>query len=345
MADFPEAFPAEAVRQLCGEDVLAAARIGGGRNSRVFVAETGRTRFVVKEFFRCASDSRPRLSTEVAAYRGLRACGFTEVPEVLACNETAGLALYSVVDGDKIDADRITPVEVEAVADFILRLQDARVRGYFADFANASEACFCPAQTAENLQRRLARFDGLSCDGGGGLHEALVLFLRQQLAPFIERALADCAEEFSGCGLDWRAPLAQELRILTPSDFGFHNMLRDRDGGLHFLDFEYFGWDSPEKSVCDFLLHPAVDMSEELRGVFLRRICAGLAGDETLYRRVRGSFGLFGAKWCLILLNEFLAAERGRRSFAGEFDRQALGRQLDKARAMFEQLIARGFPY
>ena len=52
--------------------------------------------------------------------------------------------------------------------------------------------------------------------------------------------------------------LAPQHRCLSPSDFGFHNaLLRGRPGvpGARdwvFLDFEYFGWDDPAKTVPIF---------------------------------------------------------------------------------------------
>ena len=56
----------------------------------------------------------------------------------------------------------------------------------------------------------------------------------------------------------WAGPLGEADRVVSPSDFGFHNALRTEDGRLAFLDFEYAGWDDPAKLVCDFELQPAV---------------------------------------------------------------------------------------
>ena len=46
--------------------------------------------------------------------------------------------------------------------------------------------------------------------------------------------------------------------ILSPSDFGIHNILLDekRVSKCKFVDFEYLGWDRPEKLVSDTILHP-----------------------------------------------------------------------------------------
>ena len=41
-------------------------------------------------------------------------------------------------------------------------------------------------------------------------------------------------------------------KCLSPSDFGFHNVIVEKDKILRFIDFEYAGWDDPAKMVSDF---------------------------------------------------------------------------------------------
>src|SRR5690606_1492036 len=62
--------------------------------------------------------------------------------------------------------------------------------------------------------------------------------------------------------------LAPRFRLLSPSDFGFHNMLRRDDGSLAFIDFEYFGWDDPAKLAADFLLHAGHKLTPALAARF-----------------------------------------------------------------------------
>ena len=62
----------------------------------------------------------------------------------------------------------------------------------------------------------------------------------------------------AACGLYLDRPLDPADRCVSPSDFGFHNALREPSGRLRFIDFEYAGWDDPAKLVCDFFCQPAV---------------------------------------------------------------------------------------
>ena len=103
-----------------------------------------------------------------------------------------------------------------------------------------------------------------------------------------------------------------------PSDFGFHNSLRRPDGSLAFLDFEYFGWDDPVKLTADILLHPGRPLQPTAAARF-RRSGDALYGDDPAFAaRLAAYLPLFGLRWVLILLNEFIPERWQRRVLAGE---------------------------
>src|SRR5207248_1561644 len=118
-------------------------------------------------------------------------------------------------------------------------------------FPPASEACFSIEAIFKNLDARFAAFKHAATD-----EPSLDRFLQEVLVP--DRKAADqwCREFCLEQGIDPAAEISLEARTLSPSDFGFHNALRRPNGQLAFLDLEYFGWDDPAKTICDFLLHP-----------------------------------------------------------------------------------------
>jgi hypothetical protein len=128
-----------------------------------------------------------------------------------------------------------------------------------------------------------------------------------------------------------------EHRVLSPSDFGFHNALKDEAGKLWFFDFEYAGWDDPAKLLCDFFCQPQVPVSIEHADRFLETLQMAV-GDEDLPARYKMLLPLHAAKWACILLNEFLKPDAERRRFAGLQDRRVA--QLEKARAMLAKSIS-----
>jgi hypothetical protein len=97
---------------------------------------------------------------------------------------------------------------------------------------------------------------------------------------------------------------------------------------LVFIDFEYFGWDDPAKTVADFFLQPAVPVPREQRLPFFRAV-AGFYGPG-LERRLPLVYGYLSLKWCLIILNVFLRP--------GAPDPAARDRQLGRARSYLDRV-------
>jgi transketolase N-terminal domain/subunit len=166
----------------------------------------------------------------------------------------------------------------------------------------------------------------------------LIDFLEHSFAPSI-RELVGVGANFGGeAGLDFDGELPQEWRSLVPSDFGFHNSLRRSDGSLAFVDFEYFGWDDPVKMTADILLHPGRTLPSAPRARF-RQAATRLYGadDPAFARRLSAYLPLFGCRWVLIMLNEFIPELWRRRTLAGRL------RQLERSQDAATRQSA-GFP-
>ena len=155
----------------------------------------------------------------------------------------------------------------------------------------------------------------------------------------MESAVARARETYAQAGLAFDEPIDPGLRTLSPSDFGFHNALLQVDGSIVFLDFEYFGWDDPVKLASDFVLHPGMDLTLELKKRFLELMSDVFGADKTFSMRLRASLPLYAMRWTMILLNEFLPERWARRVMAGAGgDRDTiLKTQLAKARAMVKR--------
>jgi hypothetical protein len=221
---------------------------------------------------------------------------------------------------------------VDEAAGFLTRLHQLRLCPGAALLPAASEARFSFQAVADNVE---ARIQALAAGA-----PALEGFLGGELAPAWQAVLAGCRRGCARTGIPFDRDLDPGDRTLSPSDFGFHNALR-RNGTLVFLDFEYFGWDDPAKLVADLLLHPGMALPAGLRLRLAEGILAGFQDQPWLRDRARLAFPLFGIKWCLILLNEFLPGHLERRRFAtpdagSAGERQA--RQLAKTRDKLHQI-------
>jgi len=294
-----------AAARLLGGAPATYTLLAGGRNSRVYRADTADGRFALKAYFRNPEDPRDRLGTEMGALRFLEEQGVACVPRALAADPEAGLGLYEFVDGERPLAP--SPDEVDQAAAFLVRLNQLRLEPAAARLAPASEARFSLRAVADNIQSRLAALAAGAPD--------LASYLKAELAPAWNTVLERCKRGCARHGIPFERDLERGERTLSPSDFGFHNALR-RSGEIVFLDFEYFGWDDPAKLVSDLLLHPGMDLACDLRIRLAEGILAGSRDPAALRERVRLAYPLFGIKWCLILLNEYLPGHLDRRRFA-----------------------------
>lgn len=331
-----DGFPAEAFFKITNKTASQASIIGGGRNSRVFCVETtSGQKYVLKSYFLSDIDKRDRLGIESAAYANLIDIGFENIPQFFGADTKEGIAVYSFFSGDKLQAEQINIKHIDLLVDFILSLQADDVKNKFLGFGIASEACFCPNEIKLQLDKRLARLDNI--DANIDLNFQVIEFLQEEVKPFLNRCWQETKRAHYELELQLDKILDAEYRVLSPSDFGFHNILLSSDEELQFFDFEYFGWDAPEKTISDFLLHPAIEIPDALRLHFAQKIINGLPHDKQLKERVKIVFNLWGVKWCLIMLNEFVQNDQKRRDFAGQHPEKAT-RQFEKAKKLLNEL-------
>jgi hypothetical protein len=328
------------IREVLLRDLKKRARafqkLKGGRNSRVFRVDCDDDSAVaVKAYFQSAQDQRDRMGNEFRAFQFLKSEGLRKIPAPLATDAARRIAIYELVTGQPLRAEEIGEADIDQAVEFLWSLKNIADSGKGREFSGASEACFSIEAILKNIDERFRRLDEASAD-----EPVLAGFLRNEITPFRKIAGQRCHEICREHGIDPAAEIPMSERTLSPSDFGFHNALRVADGRLVFLDFEYFGWDDPAKTVADFLLHPGMQLSPALKQHFFSSVIVALAGVPKLRHRVRAVYPLFGLKWCAILLNEFTLENLARRCFAdGTKNSWNKTTQLEKARHMLAQVI------
>lgn len=337
------------VSGLMGAPVVSAERFGKGLNSRVYRLEGRHSeRYIAKFYFRHRLDQRDRLGVEFSGLSFLWKEGFRCIPRPIAVDHDRACALYEYIDGEKVDSQEITSHDIDTAVCFLKALKDLRHESKSDAFPPASEACFSVQAAVENIQFRMDRL--LHSAERGEEYNALQGFLVNELGPFFETLTSWCKKRLTESNLSFDVDIEREERTLSPSDFGFHNALRDKNGRMFFIDFEYFGWDDPAKMISDFLLHPAMTLRRELKQRFAVCMVRSFKEYKQLTRRVEVVYPLFALKWCLIFLNEFVRDDLLRRGFAqeGSLDKLRVQRgQLSKARSMLSAVkeIYRHFPY
>jgi hypothetical protein len=269
----------------------ALARVDGGRNNRVYKLQAGGQCFAVKRYHRDPADPRDRFRAETDFLSVVASPTAHDTPQLIATDREHGLAVLEWIDGAAI----VEPREpfVRAALRFIERINSPPLR------CLARRRIGPASQAAESLRAHAA-----------GLNDRVAALRRRCQCPpeSAESAAAILARLESAATAQFAAPLTAApltaaQRILSPSDFGFHNALV-RSGGVAFIDFEYAGWDDPAKLICDFFLQPQVPVPSSLLPAFTAGIASACRLDgEWLARRVDRLMPICRLLWACIALN------------------------------------------
>jgi len=299
--------------RLAGTNIRAVTRHGGGGNSRIFrvEAEDGRL-WALKAYPSRECDPRDRLGHEQAALDFLSAEG-APVPRVLAADPLHNASLLDWIAGEpppSLDAARRGGVPFAALADFTRRLHELRHRPTAPLLPIAVEACLSGRDLLEQVERRRRRLKAVD-DG------ALDHLLSTRFDPAFDAARERLLGVYGDARWSIESTLEATRRTLSPSDFGFHNMLCRPVGPPVFIDFEYFGWDDPVKLTADVLWHPGMALSAGERDRWVVLTAELYSGDATFIHRLAAQIALFGLRWIGIVLSEFLSERWAHRVAAG----------------------------
>jgi hypothetical protein len=318
---------------LVGDAVTVSRLVTGGRNSRIWRVASGGRGFALKQYPSRRDDRRDRLATEVGALRLMERHGLVTVPRVLGVDAEHGYALLSWIDGR--DVTEVSDADIDAAIVFLNAIHGLRAAIWAAEQPPAAEACLNGSEIERQIQGRLTQLR----DSAQDEHD-LIDFIDNSVGSRLAFESSKARRVVTASGLAFEAELPQEWRSLVPSDFGFHNSLRRPDGSLAFLDFEYFGWDDPVKLTADILLHPGRPLEPTKRQRFRQAATRLYGGDPAFASRLSAYLPLFGLRWVLILLNEFIPERWQRRVLAGETGSwsDVKARQLAHARAFLASL-------
>ncbi len=290
---------------LLGSQIISLERVNGGKNSQVYhlISKTSaeENHFAVKQYFRHPSDTRERLRVEFSSLEFMWENGIRNIPQPVLADYVHDCAVYKYIDGHRLAAAEIGEAEIDQAVQFLSALQEIRTEPGFENLQAASEACFSVQEIIDNLEKRLSCLQAVRNDTS--IHEQMYNFVEEKLQPALIEARQICRDGLVRFGKTLTSELPQEERFLSPSDFGFHNALRRTDGQLVFIDFEYFGWDDPAKTIIDFLLHPdpIMDLPAQLKNHFVNSFYMTLSPRDDFMERVHLVYPFYVIKWCIIL--------------------------------------------
>jgi hypothetical protein len=324
----------EPLEQFCRRHGVTGAyevqAIRAGRNSQVSLLSGPDGRWILKHYYQPpGGDRRDRLGTEYGFLEFLQQMGVPGVPVPMGMDRESNLALYSYLPGRR--PELIQPRHISQAAGFISQVNRFRATTQAQALPPASDACLGWQAHLDLAESRIARL--LAVEAGSGVANEAREFVVSRLSPLWAKVKIELASR------PGKALLPLEERILSPSDFGFHNTLEHK-ASLSFVDFEYAGWDDPAKLICDFMCQPELPVTGAQGRQFMDELLQGGSGADEVERRVVSLLPVHRLKWCCILLNEFRMEDRKRREHAGLASESLLSEQLGKAQWYFDTHLA-----
>ena len=282
-------------KSLLGDFPDSFKQIKGRGNSRVYKVTKKKKKFALKIYPNKHLDERPRLKTEFSSLAFLHKNSILNVPKPVSKDINLNIGLYSWIEGKTVEDT--SKNHLDDCIDFVKLLNSLETQE--EEFDLASQACLSGVELRRQIRKRLEKLIS------EGKDKNLNLFLVKSFSPLLKQIEQKYFKKWPLSSKD--TDLIKEKRILSPSDFGFHNALLRKNKGLCFLDFDYFGWDDPVKLVSDFYWHPAMDLTNKQRNYWIEATeKIFMEKDKDFNQRLMASMPFYGLRWILIILNEFL---------------------------------------
>ncbi len=294
------------------KSVFFKNEIKNGRNSKIFLYENEKKKFVVKLY-----KNQSRLKREKLFYEFLKINNIKFTPKLLSADVKNKLIIFSFIKGKKVN--KISDNDLKKLIQFLKNLN-------LTKFKNLPLAIDGIKNRKNHLNLCQKKINDLKLIKNTKLiNKVLIKFLNQTLFPrfeLIKKNIMD--KEFK----KYLKIIENKYLIVSPSDLGFHNILKYKKD-LYFYDFEYAGLDDPIKLICDFISQPDQQLSQLQKNKFINNKLFFKYNIKDINFLVKLFLPLHQIKWCCIMLNEFKLIKKNKTNLTPE-NRVYLKKQIDK---------------
>jgi len=308
--------------------IINSKRFYVGRNNQVWLISTYKKKYIIKIYPFSKKNSKSRLIKEVNFLNILEKNKLNSVPKILDINKKKNIAMYTFLPGKKIKKININ--YINQCADFITKINSLKITKKFKKFPYAADSCLSIKDHLFCVDRRIHQFNKLVPKTL--LEKKVCSFLKHKIFPEWQKVRNEINLKFTNTEIQEK--IEKNQLIVSPSDFGFHNIIENKKK-LFFFDFEYAGWDDPAKLICDFICQPDFFLKKNYSTRFIKKISLILPKPYQTIRRTKEIIPVHRIKWCLVLLNEFIKHNKTRRKHAGYFSNKILLNQFKKSQKYF----------
>jgi tRNA A-37 threonylcarbamoyl transferase component Bud32 len=213
--------------------------IAGGNSQVLKGLLSDGTVIAIKEYQGSQQRIERMLSREQKAIEFLRENGLKNIPQILEIRADLGLIVYRWIEGN-------VPLANHETMSSILKMY-GDLKEIYNDglvFDKAIDAAFSIPEIHTQILNRIQHFD--------------VTYS----SPNIKILCSQINQRLNLCSLNQVKGHTFDQKTFSLSDLGTHNIIFS-GSSYAFIDFEFFGVDSVNKLVGDFLLHPRNEFKED----------------------------------------------------------------------------------
>jgi tRNA A-37 threonylcarbamoyl transferase component Bud32 len=212
------------------------------------------------------------LTREIESIQFLRNFGIQNIPEIVEIQRELGLITYLWIEGIEPLPDSQS---MDELINFCISLKEVYSQGN--SFDNSIDAIFSAIELESQISNRIQELEDTFSSAEVNI---LCSNLREKLCKYVET----------------NKNVVFTNKTFSVSDLGTHNMINSNHK-FYFIDFEFFGLDSVNKMVGDFILHPKNNFDQNNTRRFIENISNKFEWDSTELMKI---LPLLTLKWALI---------------------------------------------
>ena len=221
--------------------------MSGGINNEVYLCKKGSDSLVIKGY--PSENGRERFNAELNFLNFCKKNAPSFVPRVLGQIKESNYIILECIEGERfLNEDKLKEDDMLSAFDFLKNINKSEST---SSLGNASESFLKIEEYIDNVNRRINKLEVNHLPKEKQIEAKHVLTeLRGKWVKTKDWVF--CHPQFVTANC-----LSSKNRIVSPSDFGFHNAIKS-DTGVKFIDFEFAGLDDPSKLLLDFFFQPRI---------------------------------------------------------------------------------------
>tara|TARA_B100000886_G_scaffold333741_1_gene288266 strand:+ start:220 stop:1188 length:969 start_codon:yes stop_codon:yes gene_type:complete len=274
-----------------GIQVESLVPINAGINSFTWEIRSKEKSYFLKNYKSYPNDKRNRLNNEINFIGLLLSKNFKNIPKPICFSREYNWAIFSWLNGKPVKNPNSK--DWYGLINFLADIQKIKHFKNSTNISIASET-FSNFNSHKNfIENRIKNFQLILQNNG-----------LKDLNNWVEENLTNKIMNYK----DHKYKIISKISdkhfeyILSPSDIGFHNCIKNNQK-LFFFDFEYAGWDDPYKQYTDLIIQPENVLNLSIAKDILEQF-SNLLNKEISIDLLREYIYIYRLKWTIIILKQ-----------------------------------------